>query len=225
MQFLQLALDWSEIWALFIPLTALHFWPYRPAYMKPVIIYLWIALGLNTIADLIVDLKPYFPSWLQSNNPIYNLHSVVRFVCFSSFFLLLGQPYFGAVRKLIAALFGLFVVVNFTFFQDFFFTKRLSGSLLSAEAFLLLVFCMLYYLSQLKEEDESIIRGPDFWVSTGLCVYVVINFFVFLFYSSMIMQDVNLAIRIWNVHNIAFILFCVFIATAFYVSPRTEYRK
>jgi hypothetical protein len=128
------------------------------------------------------------------------------------------------VRKTVLVLFGLFFLVNFMFFQDFFYTQRISSSLLSAEAYSLLILCMVYYLSQLKEEEESIVRGPDFWVTTGLCVYVVINFFVFLFYSAMLRQDPNLAERIWDVHNIAFIIFCFFIATALYVSPRPQYR-
>jgi hypothetical protein len=51
---------------------------------------------------------------------------------------------------------------------------------------------------------------------------VVINFFVFLFYVPMIKQDLKMADNIWNVHNIANILLCIFITKAFYVSPRHQ---
>jgi len=70
--------------------------------------------------------------WLQSNNPIYNLHSVVRFACFSYFFIALPQPVFKTFKKIIAAVFVLFGIINFTFFENFFYPNHLSGNILSA---------------------------------------------------------------------------------------------
>src|ERR1700759_490911 len=103
-------LDWSEVWALLIPLVFLLFAPKQPALLTPVIIYLCLALVLNLFGDIIADFKkPYhFPAWLQSNNPIYNLHSVVRFACFSYFFISLPQPGFRTIKKIIAAVFVAF---------------------------------------------------------------------------------------------------------------------
>jgi len=81
---------------------------------------------------------------------------------------------------------------------------------------------MLYYLAELKE-DDNLFEGPHFWIVTGLSIYLVTNFFVFLFYAPMLSVDVNLAINIWNVHNIAFIIFCVFITKAFYGTAGYQY--
>jgi len=39
----------------------------------------------------------------------------------------------------------------------------------------------------------------------------------------MLSVDVKLAVNIWNVHNIVFIIFCIFIAKAFYVPVRYQY--
>jgi hypothetical protein len=50
----------------------------------------------------------------------------------------------------------------------------------------------------------------------------VVNFFVFLFYLPMIYVDVTLAVNIWNVHNIAFITFCLLLTKAFYGSSRYQ---
>jgi hypothetical protein len=86
-----------------------------------------------------------------------------------------------------------------------------------------LIYCMLYYLSELKDDSKNLFNVPDFWVVTGLSIYVVINFFVFLFYLPMIYVDQDLAVNIWNVHNIAFIIFCLFITKAFYGSHRYKY--
>ena len=93
-----------------------------------------------------------------------------------------------------------------------------GSNLLAAEAYLLLIYCLLYYLSKLRAEDSDVSRGADFWVVTGLSIYVVVNFFVFLFYVPMIKFDSNLAERIWDVHNIAYIILCILITRAFYES-------
>jgi hypothetical protein len=80
----------------------------------------------------------------------------------------------------------------------------------------------LYYLAKLRDEDDDLSRGPDFWVATGLSIYVVVNFFVFLFYVPMIDQNSSLADNIWNVHNIAYIILCIFITKAFYEPARYQ---
>ncbi len=212
--------DWSEVWALLIPLFFIMFRHKRPALLKPVIIYLWLALTLNIFGDIIGDFKWafHFPAWLQSNNPLYNLHSVVRFACFSYFFISLPQTRFKTFKKIIAGLFVVFFIIDFGFFENFFYPNHLSGNLLSAEAYLLLIYCMLYYLEVLMSEDETAFRGPVFWIVTGLAIYVVINFFVFLFYVPMITQNMVLTDRMWNIHNAAYIILCIFITRAFYVT-------
>ncbi|MCW3110339.1 MAG: hypothetical protein JWQ09_4845 [Segetibacter sp.] len=215
-------LEWSEVWALLIPLLVLMFTPKQPSFLKPVIVYLWFALLLNLLGDIIAGFKRtyHFPFWLQNNNPLYNIHSVIRFTCFSYFFISLKQPFFKILKKLLPLLSLLFISINFAFIDDFFDRNSLSGNLLSAEAYLLLIYCMLYYLSQLKDEDDIITMRPDFWVATGLSIYVVINFFVFLFYVPMLSQNLELAINIWTVHNVAYIILCLFVAKAFYATNR-----
>lgn len=220
---LQHILNWSEVWALLIPLTVLLFRPRQPAVLKPVILYLWLALLINILGDLNVQYKKYFPTWFQSNNFLYNIHSVVRFICFTWFFLLRKEPYFAIVKKAIPIIFIILFIINFGFFEDFFYYYYFSDHLLTGEAFLLLVYCMLYYLGQLRADTENFTGTPDFWVVTGLSIYVVVNFFVFLFYKPMSEQNEQLTIKIWNVHNVAYIILCLFIARTFYVSDRSKY--
>jgi hypothetical protein len=217
------ALDWSEVWALLIPLGILLFRRPHPATLKPVIIYLWLAFILNLAIDIIIAINIYHHNFDLSNNFLYNIHSVVRFACFSLYFIQLPQTSFIKFKKVLAAISLIFVLINFGFFENFFNYDSFSGNLLAAEAYILLVFCMLYYLSELKDDSKNLFTGPDFWVVTGLSVYVVINFFVFLFYLPMIDLDIDLAMNIWNVHNIAFIIFCLFITKALYGSNRYKY--
>jgi hypothetical protein len=214
--------NWSEVWALLIPLFFVIFGHKQPALLKPVIIYLWLALILNIFGDVIGDFDEtlHFPQWLQSNNPLYNIHSVVRFACFSYFFISLPQPQFKTFKKIIVLVFVLFFIIDFTFFEHFFYFDHLSGNLLSAEAYTLLIYGMLYYLAVLNDESDTAFKGPVFWITTGLCIYVVVNFFVFLFYVPMITQDIKFALGIWNVHNAAYLLLCLFITRALYATNR-----
>ena len=220
--FLYKALDWSEIWALFIPMLALFFRSKQPKSLQPVILYIWFAFLLNLIIDLIMVFRQYFPVWLQSNNPFYNIHSVIRFICFSIFFIQLPQASFKELKKSLPIISLVFFVINFLFFENFFNFDHLSGNLLAAEAYLLLVYCMLYYLSALREESNVLFDAQDFWIVTGLSIYLVINFFVFLFYVPML-ENHWLVNYIWNIHNIAYIIFCIFIAKAFYGPIRNKY--
>lgn len=219
--YLLLALDWSEVWAPMIPLSVLLFRHQQPPSLKPVIIYLWAGFLINSIIDAIMAARAYFPD--LSNNPFYNIHSIVRFACFSFYFIQLQKNSFTRLKKWLAASSVVFLLINFVFFENFFDRDSLSGNLLAAEAYLLLVYCILYYLTELKNDDDNLFNDPHFWVVTGLGIYVVVNFFVFLFYTPMIKVNVALAVNIWNVHNIAFIIFCLFITKAFYGSFRYQH--
>jgi hypothetical protein len=220
---LQFLLDWSEVWAPLIPLIYYIFNRAQPAFLKPVIIYLVVAFFINLTGNIISDFKNYLPSWMQSNNPLYNAHSVFRFICFGFLFMGLRQSSFVKLRYLLTIISILLILINFIFIENFGNPDHLSGNLLAVEAYLLLIYCLLYYLSKLREDDSDIASGPDFWVVTGLGIYVVINFFVFLFYVPMIYHDSLLAERIWNIHNIAYILLCIFITRAFYDSARHQF--
>jgi len=216
-------LAWSEVWALLIPLIVLLFNRRQPTVLKPIIIYLWLAFILNLGIDIIVLINVYYQKFVMSNNFLYNMHSVVRFVCFGFYFMQLPQASFTNFKKVLAAVSITFIVINFSLFENFFNYNSFSGNLLATEAYILLVYCMLYYLAELKDDSKYLFASPDFWVVTGLSIYVVINFFVFLFYLPMIDVDEDLAVNIWNVHNIAFIIFCLFITKAFYGSHRYKY--
>ena len=87
----------------------------------------------------------------------------------------------------------------------------------------MLVLFASFLIVFITNQRKNLFDGPDFWVVTGLSIYVVVNFFVFLFYLPMIYVDPKLAENIWNVHNIAFIIFCLFITKAFYGSNRYKY--
>ncbi len=214
-------LDWSEVWALLIPLAILIQKKTFPKWLKPVRHYVLVALFINLAINLIWKFKIAWGipegTFFYSNNFLYNIHSVVRLLLFSWFFILLDQLFMHRLKKLVPFLFLLFVIINFSFFENFFNYWTFSSRLLATEAAVLLFYCLQYFIFLLVEErDTPLARQPGFWVVSGLSVYVAVNFFIFLFYSILLKQNLELfAINIWNVHNIVYIILCVAIAKEF----------
>ncbi|MEO6636895.1 MAG: hypothetical protein ABIN25_01385 [Ginsengibacter sp.] len=220
--FIYTVLDLAEVWALLLPL--IFMFPLRGLlfrWQKPIAIYVLVALVLNCISTLISS-SSYFHLLMpvKSNVIIYNIHSIVRFVCFSYFFILLKQNRYGVVKKLIPLLYVTMFFINFLFFDNFFNAEIISGNLLTIESYLLLVYCMLFFLASLKEDKAIMDKGPELWIIVGLSIYVVINFFLFLFYVPMIKENQRLADNMWTVHNVAYIILCACIAKAFYQSKK-----
>ncbi len=217
MKIFKLFFDWSEVWALLIPLATLFFLKRPQPGMKPIMTYLIIALILNLAGDFIADLNRYIPKVMHNNLIFYNIHSIIRFTCFSWFFLQKGKSFNQHLQYAIIGTYIILFIVNFTFFENFFNRDHLSGNLFSVEAFLLLVSCMAHYLGMLKTDTPGLRNIKDFWIVTGISIFFVINFFVFLFYVPMMEEKSSLADWMWNFHNIAYITLCIFIAKAFYV--------
>ncbi|MEN0052083.1 MAG: hypothetical protein AAGC65_00370 [Mucilaginibacter sp.] len=213
----QIVIDWSEVWALLIPIPILIH-KKQPAMIKSVVFYVWIAFFINLAIDLTWKLRNYLPTAFNSNNYLYNLHSVIRFFLFSIFFIKLRQPFLSTIKKAIPFCFAAFIIINFCFFENFFDYWKLSSRLLAVEAILLLFYTLQYYLFKINDHAEVDIFNSDFWIVTGLGIFVTFNFFIFLLYNELTIHLQNFAVTLWNVHNISFIVFNLFIAKGFYES-------
>lgn len=212
--------DWLEVWALFMPLAVWAKGRKQPAYLKPVVIYLFIALFLNLLIDISWKFKKpfHFPEWFQTNTYLYNIHSIVRLYLFSLFFIKLNQPFLVRIKKILPLAFLIFIIINFGFFQDFFYFNLLNSRLHSVEAGILLFYCLQYYLYILNQEQTLFNKFPSFWVVTGLSILIITSFPIYLFYNEIIQQSINFGYKIWAVQKVAFLIFCILIAKAFYQS-------
>jgi hypothetical protein len=213
----QTVIDWSEVWALLIPIL---FHKKQPAIIKPVVFYVWAALIINLAIDLTWKFRNILPDAYNSNNYLYNLHSVIRFFLFSTFFIRLRQPFLVTIKKLIPFAFLAFIMINFGFYENFFDYWKLSSRLLAVEAILLLFYTLQYYLFKINDHAEVNIFNSDFWIVTGLGIFVTFNFFIFLLYNELTLRLQYFAITLWNVHNISYIIFNLFIAKGFYESRK-----
>jgi hypothetical protein len=215
--------------------------------MYPVIIYVFVALWFNSLIEFIgVLFDPglssyrYILNFLKNNhifnnfytrltslhktNTIfYNAHSLSRFICFTVFFFSLGHIPFKRFYFWLLGIFAIIFLLYFTLLDSFFNPNHISSDLMTGEAFFLLCFCLLYYLTILREEPQSFWARKDFWVVTGLSFFSAINFFLFLFYLPLLEESKLNAIDIWLIFNIAFIIFMLFLTKAFYVSASDKH--
>jgi hypothetical protein len=164
--------------------------------------------------------KDFAGKYLQPNLYLYHLHSIIRFICFSMFFVAIKKPDMPITSKIISIGSFLFVVINFLVSEEFFAKKSISSRLFAFEAAVLLFYCLQYFLYRLKQ-DTILKREADYWVVIGLSIYVAFNFPYFLIYKHFIDTGRAKFIEVmWHYHNVTFIILCIFIAKAFYDGRR-----
>ncbi len=225
---LQEILDWSEVWAPLITLFILVYRKPREVWIRPLKYYLCLAFVINLLGNVIWKrMHLGIDDWMQgnlaslynadgsfSNTILYNIHCILRFLLFTWFFYYMGKI-FRKINLVVPPLFLIMSAITFIFYKDI---RDFSSLLLATEAAILLLYCLIYYLVMLRDEESNIKNLPSFWTVTGLSIYVVINFPIFLFYTVLAKQAENFAIDIWDVHNISYIIFCIFLAKSFYAA-------
>lgn len=222
-------IDWSEAWALLIPLAFYIIWRPKDAWVKPVIIYIIVALLLNVAADIIwkkhslsID-KPvekifsflYIPEYKQiSNNLFYNVHSILRLLLFTWFFYRLDPVFFKKLNLFVVPAFILFSIIIFTFFANIIVLP--NSALFAVEAALLLLYCILYFI-RLNKDDRltNPFSESSFKAVSGLTLYNAINFPIFIFYDYLIISNDDYSEDIWTVHNITYVVLNILIAFSF----------
>lgn len=210
--------DWSEVWALFIPLTYLLIYKPKNNWVTPVKGYLLIALILNIAIDFMwyVNKNDWFNSRLGNrwnNNILYNIQSINRLLFFSWFFSTLGTR-FKKITGILPGIFLLAALVYFTFFKTF---LSISSYLMAMEAGFLLIYCLWFTYTLIKEDQPNTqVSHPSYWVVGGLTVYTTVSFFIFLFYNYLMDHYKDYSISVWDIHNVLFIVLCICISIAFY---------
>jgi hypothetical protein len=209
--------DWSEVWALLIPLAVILRKPRRCRECLPLVIYVFVALLLNIISVSIQLYQDGMPAFLQSNNLFYNLHAVARVYFFSWYIVVLNNKQFSGIAKAAIVAFSVFLATDFIFFESI---LNLSDWLPVAETVILLILCMRYFLYSIKDESETDwIKEPSFTACTAISLYVAATFFVFLFITSpWVSYKVNLrfALFIAEFYKLIFLIFSILLALAIY---------
>jgi hypothetical protein len=211
--------QWTEVWAMLIPLGIWTFYKTDRVGLKPVILYCWAGFLLYLLADFSWKTKEHIklPEILNDNNFIYNILSIIRVLFFSWYYISLKPSHLKNLKRTLTVLFIAFTIFNFTFLEKF---KDFSNNTHAAEVIILLIFTSSYFIHILRSDEMVSTRNPSFWITTGLFIYEAINLFVFILYSNLTKSDAEFAFRLWNVHNVAELILCALMAKGLYESAK-----
>ncbi|MBK7560212.1 MAG: hypothetical protein IPI68_01515 [Chitinophagaceae bacterium] len=229
MKFLQTLLDWSEVWALLIPLIIIAICNPKEKHIRILRGYVLIGFILNFSATFMLEYYDLVPTWMYVNNMVnnnlpYNIHSIIRVLFFSWYIIIIiGQFRFSGILKLILAAYMVLVLINFIFIESPFF---LSTHLFAAESIVLLIMCLSYFFRSIQDESHTNwLKHPSFLVCAGICLYEVITFFIFLFFYPLSQKDPEFFVVTMRIYNITFVLLCILLALAFYKSKNLSQNK
>ncbi len=213
-------INWVEVWGPVIPLSVYFFRKPKGQYSTIITVYLFVALIINLAIDLIlVDAAAgkkaftYSSIFYRNNLPLYNLSSIIRVITFLIFFKLILKSFYKKRLNIILFLYSLFVILYFFTGGDF---TAFDPFLHTAETITLLSLCILYIINLIRSEKIYRKFDPYLIIISGLAFYESLNFFVFLFYNFLVINDEAFAKILWVVPNAGFFIFCLFTARAFY---------
>ena len=211
-KFLETILDWSELWATMLPVIVWLFIKPKQKIFRPVIIYLLCALVLYFLIDL------GYLGIFKNNNLIYNILSIVRLLFFLWFFHLLHIPSNKNIKKsaTIILLLSLLAILVFENVRNF------NSEIFGVEAIVLIIYCINFFLKTLNADAVESNINIALLIVTGLAIYESCCFFVFLFYSNLAETDIPFAVNLWNVHNIVYIIMCLYFSRAFFEFHKYE---
>ena len=220
MGLLSKVIDWSEVWALLIPLSIILFYRPKEPNINPVIWYVCIALLLNSISTTLYVFYRQMPPFLKNNNILYNLHSMARVIFFSWYINKITPARFSFINKSIISGYIIFTIVNFLFFESLLF---FSSRLFAAESIVLLFLCISFFLRSLQDESgTNWIKYPSFLVCTAVALYEAITFFIFLFILPMADKDPGFGLLILDIYKITFVVFCILLAWSLLRSKKQQ---
>ena len=223
MKWIQLLRDWSEVWALLIPLIIILIYRPKGKNVSLLIIYVILAFILNFFAIWMVEFYYWVPSWMtKGNNVFYNIHSFIMVILFGWYIIRVRSYKNVHIMRFILFAYVAFVLLNFIL--------RDSPLLLSTRHFtvgstVLLLMCLFYFFRTIMEESRiNWLRHPSFIICTAVCLYQAITFFIFLFiyplFDETYNRDLSFAMLMMRVYQIIFVIFCILLAIGLF-----QYRK
>lgn len=219
MKIIQFLRDWSEVWALLIPLIVILIHKPRGHSVRWVNWYVITAFIFNFLAIFMIHYYSLMPSFLEQGNGIfYNLHSFVMVIFFGCFIISVREYKYKIIPKALLVIYLAFVLINFTLGESPFI---LSTRYFAAGSIVLLLMCLNYFFHCIMEESPTNwLKEPSFIICVGLCLYEAITFFIFLFiyplFNKTYNQDLSFAFLMIDIYQVSFVIFCIFLAVGLY---------
>ena len=192
-------------------------------------IYVLVGFLLNTLAMVMWEFSEIVPkSWyvegMPNNNILYNLHSVMRVIFFSAYIMTVRSYRYPIFFIVILAAYFVFIPLNFTVLKDRL-PLFLSSHLFAAESIVLLLMSMSYFFNSINDDSPTNwLKHPSFIICSGVSLYVVITFFVFLFFYPLSDEYPTFFVVMMDVYFIAFVILCIILAIGLYRSKSQSHQ-
>jgi len=223
MKIIKFILDWSEVWALLLPLFILLVYKFSDKNVRYLKVYVIAGFILNFSAVFMLEYYYLVPNWLYvdnlaNNNIFYNVHSITRVLLFSLYIIAIKQSKYTGIFKIILLTYFIYILSNYLFIES---PLYLSTNTFVSESIVLLIFCMFYFFQSIQDDSQvNWLKHPSFFVCTGICFYEVTTFFIFLFFYPLSLKDQDFFKITMRIYNISFVILCIFLAFALYRSKK-----
>ncbi len=211
-------LNWSEVWPLAIALTILLL--FKQKENVRLLTWMTIVTFLFHFAGTFISMcNDQVPEDFQNNNIIYNLLSIIK-PAFVGFYLLqLRQLKQYSFLKYVLALFFIFCLINFLFFESLFIY---SSHLVLASSALMLIFTLTFFLDAMIDDEIPLpTTHPAFFLCTAISISESINFFIYLFLFPVFSMNPEFGLLIMQISSFAFIFYGIVISTGFFINKTT----
>jgi hypothetical protein len=122
------------------------------------------------------------------------------------------QYRFPIAMKILLGIYVVFLFINFIFIQS---PLMLSSYHFAAESIVLLIFCLFFFFRSMQDEsDTNWLSHPAFLVCTGICLYEVTSFFIFLFFYPLFDKNPEFGDLTMSIHNAMYVILCILLALA-----------
>lgn len=206
---------WGEIAGILIPLFIIIIYKPKDGENRPLVLYVITAFILNLIIVAIAKNEGRYSFIPASNLLFYNIHSVVKVFFFGWYLSAFHSLKSSRLIKILVPAFMLFAIINFIFWQPI---DAFSVRIANIEAILLLLFCSSFFISTIIDNSDTIwMNRPVFMVCASINFYAALNFFVFLFFNHLNIeneQENNLLTILLIIFAFSYMILCVILAIA-----------
>jgi hypothetical protein len=215
LKILQIIQNWSEVWALLIPLTIIFIKKPAGKGVPWLVSYIIFAIIINFFAQFVLEFYTLLPTGLRvGNNLFYNLHSLARVSLLGAYIISLRNYKYAIFMKLLLGCYILYAILNFILWES---PLLLSSYFYSVGSSVLLIFCFIYFIQSISDEEQTNwLKHPSFIICTGIAVYEAITFFIFLFLFPLFDKDPGFAAIAMRIYLGCFLLFCILLAIGLY---------
>ena len=180
-----------------------------PIELLPLLIFLFIQLVLNALADVcsIYSLTYYS----LNSNFIYHINLPLSLLAQLFFFRALGTKiYYTTALFTVGIVLAALVILRSFLYEEI---NTFNGDAYALKCVYVLYVCLRYYWFKIHSDDVSdILQQPSFWFISGFFIYYCSCFIIFAAYNNVVIHNEQLVVLSRQYQNIMYLIMCILLA-------------